>query len=58
MDLVISFLKERSSQPTFNVYSQLENLLLKAANRDEIISVIENLNALYQEDINIELFTA
>ena len=35
LDLAINFIREHFNQPGYRIYCNLENLLLKAANRDD-----------------------
>lgn len=58
MDLAISSIRERFNQPAFKVYASLENLLLKAAKGEDIEVEMKDLQAKYEEDVNISRLDA
>jgi len=57
LDLVINFIRERFNQPGYRIYCNLENLLLKAANRDEYTAELQFVLDYYGSDFDCSLLT-
>ena len=54
LDLVISSMKSRFDQPGYKTYSKLEDLLVKAANKEEIKEEIKFVTEFYKDGSNEE----
>ena len=52
LDLIISSIKSRFDQPGYKTYSKLEDLLVKAANKEEIKEEIKFVTEFYKDDFN------
>ena len=64
LDLVINFIRERFNQPGYRIYCNLENLLLKAASKDDHSAELQFVLDYYGDDFDcsllethLELFT-
>ena len=55
MDLIIGGIKERFDQPGYKIYSKLEELITKAANKEEFQEEIKFVTDFYKDDIDPEL---
>ncbi len=58
IDLAITSIKERFQQPGYEVYSKLEQLLLKACQRKDVTSELDFLCEFYKNDIQREVLQA
>ena len=52
LDYVVSSIKDRFDQPGFKVYKNLEELLVKAANKQDYSTEIQEVLALYGDDLD------
>ena len=52
MDLVINGIKSRFDQPVYRIYSKLEDLLVKAANKDDFEEELAFICDFYGEDFS------
>ena len=64
LDLVINFIRDHFNQPGYKLYCNLENLLLKAAKRDDYTAELQFVLDYYGDDLDhsllathLELFT-
>ena len=52
LDYVVSSIKDRFDQPGFKVYKNLEELLVKAANKQDYSTELQEVLALYGDDLD------
>ena len=55
LDLVINFIRECFNQPGYRIYCNLENLLLKAANKDDHSAELQFVLDYYGNDFDHSL---
>ena len=58
IDLVVNCITDRFQQPGYNVYRNLEQLLLKACQKEDITSEIDYVCSFYKDDFQPELLRA
>ena len=51
-DLIISSINDRFDQPEYRIYRQLEDLLLKAVQKEDFEECLTTITAFYHSDIN------
>ena len=54
LDLIICGIQTRFDQPGYQVYCKLENLLLKATNKENSDEELQFVTEFYGEDLNID----
>ena len=54
LDLIICGIQTRFDQPGYQVYCKLENLLLKAANKENFDEELQFVTEFYGDDLNID----
>ena len=54
LDLMICGIQTRFDQPGYQVYCKLENLLLKAANKENFDEELQFVTEFYGDDLNID----
>jgi hypothetical protein len=52
LDLIISTINDRFDQPGYKVYTQLEDLLLKAVQKEDFIDSLTAVTSFYHSDFN------
>ena len=57
LDTVVSCIKERSEQPDYEIYSSLEQLLVKATMAKSYDEKFVTVTTFYRDDINSDLFS-
>jgi len=57
LDLTINFIREHFNQPGYRIYCNLENLLFKAANKDDYIAELQFVLDYYGSDFDCFLLT-
>ena len=58
VDLVVNCIKERFDQPGYRVYRNLEQLLLKAAQKEDFTAEFDDVCSFYKDDFNPALLHA
>ena len=58
IDLVVNCITDRFQQPGYNVYRNLEQLLLKACQKEDITSEFDYVCSFYKDDFQPELLRA
>ena len=53
LDLAVCSITTHFDQPGYTIYTKLENLLLKAAHRDDFSHEIEEVTSVYKDDIDV-----
>ena len=52
LDLAISGIRDRFRQPVYTTYSNVESLLITAANKDDYGAYFQQVTSFYKDDIN------
>ena len=58
VDHLISSIKERFNQPAFQVYANLETILLKAAKGEDTSKEMEDITLKFSSDVNVNFLAA